>query len=49
MLFRSLASYNPLVDSDLLKSTFNPAVFEQLRNNYPLRHELGFTDAVPVK
>lgn len=44
-----LTSYNPLVDSDLLKSTFNPAVFEQLRNNYPLRHELGFTDAVPLK
>lgn len=39
-----LASYNPVADSNLLKTTFTPATFEQLRNTYPLRHELGFTD-----
>lgn len=39
-----LASYNPLVDSSVLKSAFTPSTFEQLRNTYPLRHEVGFTD-----
>lgn len=38
-----LASYNPLSDSELLKNSFTPATFEQLRNRYPLRHEVGFT------
>ena len=37
-----LASYNPLADTATLKSTFTPSRFEQLRNTYPLRHELGF-------
>lgn len=40
-----LASYNPLDDSALLKASFTPDSFEKLRNSYPLRHELGFTDA----
>lgn len=37
-----LASYNPLADTAVLKRGFTPSVFESLRNNYPLRHELGF-------
>lgn len=32
-----LASYNPLADTTALRA--NPAAFEALRNNYPLRHE----------
>ncbi len=37
-----MASYNPLEDTSVLKSTFSPARFESLRNTYPLRHEVGF-------
>jgi len=37
-----LAGYNPMADTASLKSSFTPARFEQLRNTYPLRHELGF-------
>lgn len=33
-----LDSYDPLADSEALKR--NPADFEALRNNYPLRHEI---------
>lgn len=33
-----LASYNPLHDTEFLKSA--PTTFESLRNNYPLRNEL---------
>lgn len=33
-----LASYDPLVDTEALRS--NPALFESLRNNYNLRHEV---------
>lgn len=35
-----LASYNPLADTATLRAEFTPARFEQLRNTYPLRHEL---------
>lgn len=35
-----LASYNPLKDTATLRADFTPAGFEQLRNTYPLRHEL---------
>lgn len=37
-----LASYDPMADTAILKSSFTPARFEQLRNTYPLRPELGF-------
>jgi len=39
-----LASYNPLADTAMLKNGFSPELFERLRNGYPLRHELGFSD-----
>ena len=35
-----LASYNPLADTATLRADFTPTRFEQLRNTYPLRHEL---------
>jgi len=38
-----LASYDPMADTAALKSHPGASVFEQLRNGYPLRHELGFT------
>ena len=41
-----LASYDPMADTALLKSSFVPSRFELLRNTYPLRHELGFHDGV---
>lgn len=37
-----IASYDPFEDSARLKSSFTPAVFENMRNSYHLRHELGF-------
>lgn len=37
-----LGSYNPLADTAAMKTSFTPALFERLRNSYPLRHELGF-------
>lgn len=35
---RILASYNPFTDTDALR--LDPGAFEQLRNTYPLRHEV---------
>ncbi len=37
-------SYNPVADTEMLKEEFTPGRFEQLRNNYNLRHELGFVE-----
>ena len=37
-----LSSYDPLADTATLREGFTPARFEQLRNSYPLRHEVGF-------
>lgn len=37
-----LASYDPFADTAALRTDFSPQLFESLRNNYPLRHELGF-------
>lgn len=36
-----LASYDPMADTAIMKHEFTPSRFEQLRNGYDLRHEVG--------
>ena len=38
-----VASYDPMADTALLRNSFTPGRFEQLRNGYALRHEVGFS------